>query len=41
MRGILFDWIIDLHHKFKMFPQTLFATATIIDKYISKKSASK
>jgi len=41
MRGILIDWLIDLHHKFKMFPQTLFATVMIIDKYISKKGANK
>jgi hypothetical protein len=41
MRGILLDWIIDLHHKFKMFPQTLFAAVTMIDMYLSKKGASK
>lgn len=41
MRGILLDWLIDLHHKFKMFPQTLYATVTIIDLYLSKKPASK
>ncbi len=41
MRGILLDWIIDLHHKFKMFPQTLYATAMIIDLYLSKKQATK
>ena len=41
MRGILLDWIIDLHHKFKMFPQTLYATTMIIDLYLSKKPATK
>jgi len=41
MRGILLDWLIDLHHKFKMFPQTLYVMVTIIDKYLSKKMASK
>lgn len=41
MRGILIDWLIDLHHKFKMFPQTLYVVVMIIDKYISKKGASK
>lgn len=41
MRGILLDWLIDLHFKFKMFPQTLYMTVMIIDKYLSKKSATK
>lgn len=41
MRGILLDWLIDLHHKFKMFPQTLYIMTTIIDKYLSKKNATK
>lgn len=37
MRGILIDWIADLHFKFKMFPQTLYMIVMIIDKYLSKK----
>lgn len=41
MRGILIDWIADLHLKFKMFPQTLYMIIMIIDKYISKKGATK
>jgi hypothetical protein len=41
MRGILIDWIVELHYKYKMFPQTLFATVMIIDKYLSKKSIKK
>lgn len=35
MRTILLDWIVDIHLKFKMFPQTLFIIAAIIDKYLS------
>ena len=41
MRGILIDWIVDLHYKFKMFPQTLYIVVMIIDKYISKREATK
>lgn len=41
MRGILLDWLVDLHFKFKMFPQTLYMTVMIIDKYLCKKSATK
>lgn len=41
MRGILLDWLFDLHLKFKMFPQTLYAMTMIIDMYLSKKDALK
>lgn len=41
MRGILLDWLADLHYKFKMFPETLFTVTMILDKYLSKKSATK
>ncbi len=41
MRTILLDWIVDIHLKFKMFPQTLFIVAAIIDRYLSQKSAKK
>ena len=35
MRGILLDWIFDLHYKFKMFPETLYSVVNIIDRYLS------
>lgn len=41
MRGILIDWIVDLHLKFKMFPETLFSVVMIIDKYLMKKQMNK
>lgn len=41
MRGILLDWMIELHFKYKMCTQTLFATTMVIDKYISQKGARK
>ena len=41
MRGILIEWMADLHYKFKMFPETLFKIAMILDKYLSKKQATK
>lgn len=41
MRGILLEWLVELHHKFKMFPQTLFAVAMIIDRYLAKKAVRK
>ena len=36
MRGILFDWLVDVHLKFKLLPETLFLTFNIIDRYLEK-----
>jgi G2/mitotic-specific cyclin-B, other len=36
MRGILIDWLIDVHLKFKLFPETLFITINLIDRYLEK-----
>ena len=35
MRLILLDWLIDVHLKFKLLPETLFLTINIIDRYLS------
>jgi hypothetical protein len=37
MRAILIDWLIDVHLKFKLVPESLFLTINIIDRYISRK----
>lgn len=34
MRGILVDWIIEVHLKFKLLPETLFLTVSLIDRYL-------
>lgn len=34
MRAILIDWIIDVHNKFKMLPQTFFLTINLIDRFL-------
>lgn len=36
MRGILIDWIVDVHFKFKLRPETLFLTVNLIDRYLEK-----
>ena len=41
MRKILLDWLIDVHAKFNLLPETLFLTITIIDRYLSKKSINR
>lgn len=33
MRSVLLDWIVDVHLKFKLLPETLFLTIHIIDMY--------
>lgn len=35
MRGILVDWIMEVHSKFKLLPETLFITVNLIDRYLS------
>ena len=36
MRGILVDWIIEVHLRFKLLPETLFLTVNLIDRYLTK-----
>ncbi|CAI5466731.1 unnamed protein product [Closterium sp. Yama58-4] len=35
MRAILLDWLIEVHLKFKLMPETLYLTANLIDRYLS------
>jgi hypothetical protein len=34
-RGFLVEWIIDVHRKFRLLPETLYVTVNIIDRYLS------
>jgi cyclin B len=36
MRAILVDWLIEVHFKFKLLPETLFLTINLIDRYLDK-----
>eukprot|EP00188_Purpureofilum_apyrenoidigerum_P003304 Plantae.Rhodophyta-Purpureofilum_apyrenoidigerum.ctg34180.p1 GENE.Plantae.Rhodophyta-Purpureofilum_apyrenoidigerum.ctg34180~~Plantae.Rhodophyta-Purpureofilum_apyrenoidigerum.ctg34180.p1 ORF type:complete len:146 (+),score=32.75 Plantae.Rhodophyta-Purpureofilum_apyrenoidigerum.ctg34180:1-438(+) len=36
MRSILVDWLVDVHQKFKLSPDTLFLTISVVDRYLSK-----
>eukprot|EP01017_Pseudomicrothorax_dubius_P025144 TRINITY_DN2682_c0_g5_i1.p1 TRINITY_DN2682_c0_g5~~TRINITY_DN2682_c0_g5_i1.p1 ORF type:complete len:399 (+),score=120.75 TRINITY_DN2682_c0_g5_i1:209-1405(+) len=36
MRAILVDWLVDVHSKFKLLPETLFLCVNIIDRYLDK-----
>lgn len=33
-RSFLVDWLIELHYKFKMWPETLYVAIGIIDRYL-------
>uniref|UniRef100_A0A0E0L472 Uncharacterized protein n=1 Tax=Oryza punctata TaxID=4537 RepID=A0A0E0L472_ORYPU len=35
MRAILADWIVDVHYKFELMPETLYLTMYVIDRYLS------
>lgn len=35
MRVVLFNWLIDVHLKYKLHPQTFFITINIIDTFLS------
>ena len=36
MRAILVDWLVEVHVKFKLVPETLYLTVWLIDKYLEK-----
>jgi len=36
MRGILVDWLMEVHFKFKLIPETLFLTINLLDRYLTK-----
>ncbi|KAF8724255.1 hypothetical protein HU200_021282 [Digitaria exilis] len=41
MRAILIDWIMEVHHKLTLMPETLYLTVYIIDQYLSMESVLK
>ena len=34
MRGVLIDWLIEVHTQFKLLQETLYMTVYIIDKFL-------
>ncbi|KAE9614876.1 hypothetical protein Lal_00036144 [Lupinus albus] len=41
MRSILFDWLIEVHRKFELMPETLYLTLNIIDRFLSMKAVPR
>lgn len=37
MRGILVDWLLEVHTRFRLLPETLFLAVNIIDRFLSSK----
>ena len=40
MRSILIDWLVEVHLKFKLVPDTLYLTVYLIDKYLESEEVS-
>ncbi|KAI9614077.1 hypothetical protein KEM48_006144 [Puccinia striiformis f. sp. tritici PST-130] len=40
MRGVLVDWIIEVHSKFRLLPETLYLAINLMDNFLSKRSVS-
>jgi hypothetical protein len=41
MRAILVDWIIEVHHRLTLMPETLYLTVYIIDQYLSMENVPR
>jgi hypothetical protein len=41
MRSILIDWLIEVHRRFELMPETLYLTINILDRYLSMKNVSR
>ena len=41
MRAILIDWLVEVHLKFKMVPESLYLTVNLIDRYLAVKTVRR
>ncbi|XP_019449289.1 PREDICTED: putative cyclin-B3-1 isoform X2 [Lupinus angustifolius] len=41
MRAILINWLIEVHFKFDLMPETLYLTVTLVDQYLSQVTINK
>ena len=41
MRSILVDWLVEVHLKFKLVPETLYLCVNIIDRYLAQTSVTR
>ena len=40
MRAVLIDWVVQVHSRFNLLPETLFLTVNYIDRFLSKRKVS-
>ncbi|SPO28138.1 probable Clb1 - B-type cyclin 1 [Ustilago trichophora] len=40
VRAILVDWLVDIHAKFRLLPETLYLAVNIIDRFLSRRTIS-
>ncbi|KAK0552969.1 G2/mitotic-specific cyclin [Tilletia horrida] len=38
LRGVLADWMIDIHSKFRLLPETLYLSFNLLDRFLSKRT---
>ena len=41
MRSILVDWLVEVHLKFKLVPESLYLTVNLIDRFLEKEQVSR
>ncbi len=41
MRSILVDWLVEVHLKFKLVPETLYLTINLIDRFLERQDVSR
>nr|XP_043607836.1 G2/mitotic-specific cyclin-2-like [Erigeron canadensis] len=41
MRGILIDWLIEVHYKFELMEETLYLTVNLIDRFLERETVSR
>ncbi|GMH10332.1 hypothetical protein Nepgr_012173 [Nepenthes gracilis] len=41
MRMILIDWLVEVHNKFELLPETLYLTIDVVDRFLSRKFVSR
>ena len=41
MRSILIDWLVEVHLKFKLMPETLYLTINLIDRYLARQPCAR
>ena len=41
MRAILVDWLVEVHLKFKLVPETLYLTVNLIDRYLERQEVTR